>query len=122
MPNVDRRFINPQTGLPEQSIRYHDTRSPEYQERVAAHETAHPIKWTAGYIPTDDLEDELRNIYSTLTRGGASNATDDGSINWAEEQSPSSVNDSARAMMARLSEYRDDHDRRIRRCLHSRDQ
>lgn len=37
-----------------------------------------------------------------------SNATADGTINWAEGQSPSSVNDSARSMMARLAEYRDD--------------
>jgi microcystin-dependent protein len=38
----------------------------------------------------------------------ASNATADGTINWAEGQSPSSVNDSARAMMARTAEWRDD--------------
>src|SRR5262249_29037595 len=38
----------------------------------------------------------------------ASNATADSSINWAEGQSPSSVNDSARAMMARIAEWRDD--------------
>lgn len=45
----------------------------------------------------------------TGTGGGpAGNATADGTINWAEGQSPSSVNDSARAMMARLAEFRDD--------------
>src|ERR1051325_4098800 len=38
----------------------------------------------------------------------ASNATADATINWAEGQSPSSVNDSARAMMARIAEWRDD--------------
>lgn len=38
----------------------------------------------------------------------ASNATADGSINWAEGQAPSSVNDSARAMMAAVAKYRDD--------------
>lgn len=38
----------------------------------------------------------------------ASDATADPSINWAEGQSPSSVNDSARAMMAALAKYRDD--------------
>lgn len=38
----------------------------------------------------------------------ASNATADATINWAEGQSPSSVNDSARAMMARTAEWRDD--------------
>jgi microcystin-dependent protein len=38
----------------------------------------------------------------------ANNATADSSINWSEGLSPSSVNDSARAMMARLAEERDD--------------
>lgn len=38
----------------------------------------------------------------------ATNATADTSINWAEGQSPSSVNDSARAMMAATAKYRDD--------------
>jgi len=38
----------------------------------------------------------------------ASNATADSTVNWAEGQSPSSVNDSARAMMARTAEWRDD--------------
>jgi microcystin-dependent protein len=38
----------------------------------------------------------------------AANATADASINWAEGQAPSSVNDSARAMMAAVSKYRDD--------------
>lgn len=36
----------------------------------------------------------------------STNASVDPSINWAEGMSPSSVNDSARAMMARLAEYR----------------
>ena len=35
----------------------------------------------------------------------ASNSTADDSINWAEGQAPSSVNDSARAMMARVAEW-----------------
>src|SRR3990167_6355762 len=35
----------------------------------------------------------------------ASNSTADDSINWAESQAPSSVNDSARAMMARIAEW-----------------
>lgn len=38
----------------------------------------------------------------------ASNANADGTINWQEGQPPSSVNDSGRAMMARLAEFRDD--------------
>ena len=38
----------------------------------------------------------------------ASNATADASINWAEGQAPSSVNDSARALMAATAEWRDD--------------
>lgn len=42
------------------------------------------------------------------SKTAASNATADATINWAEGQSPSSVNDSARAMMARTAEWRDD--------------
>jgi len=42
------------------------------------------------------------------SKTAASNATADNTINWAEGQSPSSVNDSARAMMARTAEWRDD--------------
>jgi hypothetical protein len=42
------------------------------------------------------------------SKTAASNATADATINWAEGQSPSSVNDSARAMMARTAEYRND--------------
>lgn len=38
----------------------------------------------------------------------ASNATADASINWSEGMAPSAVNDSARAMMARLADWRDD--------------
>lgn len=38
----------------------------------------------------------------------AGNATADPSIGWSEGMSPASVNDSARAMMARLAEERDD--------------
>jgi hypothetical protein len=38
----------------------------------------------------------------------ANNANADTSINWAEGQAPSSMNDSARAMMAATAKYRDD--------------
>lgn len=42
------------------------------------------------------------------SRTAATNATADASINWAEGQAPSSVNDSARAMMAATAKFRDD--------------
>jgi len=42
------------------------------------------------------------------SRTAANNANADNTINWAEGQSPSSVNDSARAMMAALAAWRDD--------------
>src|SRR5215831_4494730 len=42
------------------------------------------------------------------SKAAAGNAIADPTINWAEGQSPSSVNDSARAMMARTAEWRDD--------------
>lgn len=38
----------------------------------------------------------------------ATNATADSAVNWAEGQAPSSVNDSARAMMASVAKWRDD--------------
>jgi microcystin-dependent protein len=38
----------------------------------------------------------------------SSNASADSTVNWAEGMAPSAVNDSARAMMARLGEWRDD--------------
>ncbi|MDE5451339.1 phage tail protein [Bradyrhizobium sp. CSA112] len=42
------------------------------------------------------------------SRTAASNATADPSVNWQEGQAPSSVNDSARAMMASAAGFRDD--------------
>lgn len=44
------------------------------------------------------------NSWSTTA---ASNATADSTINWAEGMAPSAVNDSARAMMARVADWRD---------------
>lgn len=49
--------------------------------------------------------------YSALwiwSKSAPANDSIDATINWREGQSPSSVNDSARAMMARVAEYRDD--------------
>src|ERR1700687_4776300 len=42
------------------------------------------------------------------SRTASSNATADGSINWAEGMAPSAVNDSARAMMAAAAKFRAD--------------
>lgn len=42
------------------------------------------------------------------SKTAASNASADTTINWAEGMPPGSVNDSARAMMARTAEFRDD--------------
>ena len=46
-------------------------------------------------------------VYS-WSQTAANNATADSTINWREGQAPSSVNDSARAMMAAVAAYRDD--------------
>jgi microcystin-dependent protein len=42
------------------------------------------------------------------SKTAGNNATADATINWAEGQAPSTVNDSARAMMAAAAKYRDD--------------
>ena len=46
-------------------------------------------------------------IYS-WSQTDASNSTADSTINWAEGQGPGSVNNSARALMGRLADWRDD--------------
>lgn len=45
---------------------------------------------------------------NSWSQTAASNATADSTVNWAEGQAPSSVNDSARAMMASVAKWRDD--------------
>jgi microcystin-dependent protein len=53
----------------------------------------------------------LRESKMTLykwSQTASADALADSTINWAEGQSPSSVNDSARAMMAAIAKYRDD--------------
>lgn len=48
------------------------------------------------------------SAYWQWSKTTATNSAADPTINWAEGMSPSSINDSARAMMARMAEYRDD--------------
>lgn len=60
------------------------------------------IAWAPWIVPA---------AYSAVwqwSTSASSNASADPSINWREGQPPSSVNDSARAMMAALAGYRDD--------------
>lgn len=45
---------------------------------------------------------------SIWSKTAANNASADSAVNWAEGQAPSSVNDSARAMMASVAKWRDD--------------
>jgi microcystin-dependent protein len=47
-------------------------------------------------------------LHYLWSRTAASNSTADSNVNWAEGQAPSSVNDSARAMMASAAGFRDD--------------
>lgn len=44
----------------------------------------------------------------TWSQTPAANATADNTVNWQEGQAPSSINDSARAMMASVAKFRDD--------------
>src|SRR5260221_2346836 len=53
------------------------------------------------------FEESKMTLYK-WSQTASADATADSSINWAEGQSPSSVNDSARAMMAATAKYRDD--------------
>jgi hypothetical protein len=46
--------------------------------------------------------------FVSWSQTAASNSTADATVNWAEGQAPSSVNDSARAMMAAMAKWRDD--------------
>lgn len=45
---------------------------------------------------------------ATWSNSAASNASADSAVNWAEGQAPSTINDSARAMMASAAKWRDD--------------
>lgn len=45
---------------------------------------------------------------ASWSKTAATNASADSAINWAEGQAPSSVNDSARALMASVAKWRDD--------------
>src|ERR1700749_729601 len=47
-------------------------------------------------------------LHYLWSRTAASNSTADSTVNWAEGQAPSTINDSARAMMASVAKYRDD--------------
>jgi hypothetical protein len=49
----------------------------------------------------------MMTLYKWLQASG-SNANVDATVNWAEGQAPSTVNDSARGMMAAIAKYRDD--------------
>src|SRR5579871_2482943 len=51
---------------------------------------------------------ETRMTLYKWSQTASSDATADPTINWAEGQAPSSINDSARAMMAATAKYRDD--------------
>jgi hypothetical protein len=46
--------------------------------------------------------------FNTWSKTASSNSSADATVNWTEGQAPSSVNDSARAMMAAAAKYRDD--------------
>ena len=67
--------------------------------------------WLAGAIALAWAPTLIPAAYSAVwqwSETASSNASSDPAINWREGQPPSSVNDSARAMMAALAAYRDD--------------
>jgi microcystin-dependent protein len=53
------------------------------------------------------FQEQIMTLYK-WSQTASSDATADSTINWAEGQAPSSINDSARAMMAATAKYRDD--------------
>jgi microcystin-dependent protein len=61
------------------------------------------IRWIAIFMAR-----EAKMTLYKWSQTASADATADATINWAEGQSPSSVNDSARAMMAATAKYRDD--------------
>ena len=50
----------------------------------------------------------MAGFFGKWSKTAGNNATADSTVNWAEGQAPSSVNDSARAMMAAVASFRDD--------------
>jgi microcystin-dependent protein len=80
--------------------------------RFAPHRKASRLRRNrrSATLPIDPLLARTRTAMAfwSWSKTAATNATADATINWAEGQSPSSVNDSARAMMARTAEWRDD--------------
>jgi hypothetical protein len=60
-------------------------------------------------LPAPHAQEEAQamTLY-TWSKTPSNNTTADATINWAEGQSPSSVNDSARASMAAVAKFRDD--------------
>lgn len=66
------------------------------------------LLWLAVLAASITWSMDARASCAQWSKTASANATADPSINWAEGMAPSAVNDSARAMMARLAECRDD--------------